>query len=392
MCFGKYLLLYLLVLPLSLNANGLAKFHELKDAGLLVQTSDGAPLVSMREQQYFIPASTTKLVTAWLALQHWGEDKRFVTDFYFDESTHSLFIKGSGDPFLVSEELKKIANALHKKGLNRVEKVIVDSSAFTENITLPGIGNSHNPYDATPSALAANFNTIYAKRVGQRIQSAEEQTPMTPFARAHSQSHKGDEFRINTGAKPRDAERYFAELLLSFLRHKGVQGNAEIQFAAAPTLDIYYRHHNSKTLAEIIRPMMKYSTNFIANQLVLMLSREHYSRPANAADVKHYMQSILSNTFKWRDFTLEEGAGLSRNNRLSPHQLTDVLRRFVPWRHLLPEIEDHIFAKSGTLEDVSTLAGYIVLDGDWQPFAIMMNQAVPYKLRNEIARNLREQL
>lgn len=392
MHFVTFLLLGLCALPLTLVADGLTEFNELKDAGLLVQSRNGESLISMREEQAFIPASTTKLVTAWLALRHWGEEKRFITDFYFDERTHSLFIKGSGDPFLVSQELDHIASALQRNGLDRVDRVVLDNSAFVAYVKLPGIGGSHNPYDAIPTALAANFNTIYAKRNGQNIQSAEKQTPLTDFARSHSQLHDGEIFRINTGSNPRDAERYFGELLTSFLRDKGVQVKNEIQFAKTPYLDVYYRHYNSKTLAQIIRPMMKYSTNFIANQLVLMLSREHYSRPANANDVQNYMQSTLRETFNWRNFTLKEGAGLSRKNRLSPLQITDVLRSFLPWRHLLPEIEDNIFAKSGTLENVSTLAGYIVVDNDWQPFAIMMNQAVPYKLRNKIAKNLQKQL
>lgn len=390
MYFANFLLACLLVLPLNLFADALVKFNELKNAGIIVQTHDGDTLLSTREDQYFIPASTTKLVTAWLALQHWGEEKRFATDFYYDDQTYTLSIKGSGDPYLVSEELKLIAEILHKQGLTRVNKVILDTSDFATNLTLPGTGKSHNPYDAIPTALAANFNTIHVKRIGHVIQSAEKQTPLTPFAKTRAHSHDGDKFRINTGLNPRDAERYFAELLLAFLKEEGVQVKTDIHFAAITKTNVFYRHHNSKTLAQIIRPMMKYSTNFIANQLILMLSSEHYSRPANRADVKAYLQITLKKAFKWQNFTLEEGAGLSRNNRLSPLQLTDLLKRFTPWQHLLPEIEDKIFAKSGTLENVSTLAGYIVLDGEWQPFAVMMNQAVPSKLRSEIARHLRE--
>jgi len=62
-----------------------------------------------------------------------------------------------------------------------------------------------------------------------------------------------------------------------------------------------------------------------------------------------------------------------------------VLEAFKPWKHLLPEIEPSIYAKSGTMNGISTLAGYIVDTNNWQPFALMMNQAVPYKFRNRIA-------
>jgi D-alanyl-D-alanine carboxypeptidase/D-alanyl-D-alanine-endopeptidase (penicillin-binding protein 4) len=85
---------------------------------------------------------------------------------------------------------------------------------------------------------------------------------------------------------------------------------------------------------------------------------------------------------------MKDGAGLSRANRLSPSQLVELLQAFKPWKRLLPEIEPGVFAKSGTLNKVSTLAGYIQKNGQLKPFAIMMNQGVPYKLRNRIAREL----
>jgi len=64
------------------------------------------------------------------------------------------------------------------------------------------------------------------------------------------------------------------------------------------------------------------------------------------------------------------------------------LYAFKPWKHLLPETGLGVFAKSGTMNKISTLAGYIVDKNHWQPFALMMNQAVPYKLRNQIATEL----
>ncbi len=392
MHFAKMILLCFLVLSFKLNADALTEFNQIKDAGLLVQSIAGDSVLSSNEYHYFIPASTTKLITAWLTLNHWGEHKRFITDFHFDQHTHTLFIKGYGDPFLVSEEIKLIADNLKTKGIERVDQVILDNSIFAKHLALPGTGKTNNPYDAIPTAIAANFNTINVKRIGNTIRSAEKQTPLTAFARKHAATHQSDEFRINTGINPRDAERYFAELLLAMLQEAGVAVKENIGFGGVEEAALFYRHKNSKTLAEMIRPMMKYSTNFIANQLVLMLAAEHYSRPANARDVQSYMQNTLSNAFNWKTFALEEGAGLSRNNRLSPLQLTNLLKSFAPWKHLLPEIEDNIFAKSGTLENVSTLAGYIVLDGEWLPFAVMMNQAVPFKLRNKIAKQIREQL
>ena len=389
-----YLLTLLCAFSIStqVQANALSSFSALKNSGLLVVDTQGQQLLADNNQRAFIPASTTKIVTAWLALYRWGENHRFATDFHFDHQSNTLTIKGSGDPFLVSEELLIIANNLSQRGINRVDRIILDGSAFSSGLILPGTGRTNNPYDAVPSALAANFNTVNLKRVKRRIRSAESQTPLTPIAKRMYRGIKKKKLRVNLGRDPRKAERYFGELLFAMLKKQGVSVGGQIQQGIAPQQAPFYKHLNTRTLGDMIRPMMKYSTNFIANQLVLMMAQEQFQRPANARDVQSYMEDNLRAHFKWTGITFQEGAGLSRKNRISPKQLVELLQNFTQYRHLLPEVETGVFAKSGTLNKVSTLAGYIV-DGDqWKPFALMMNQAVPHKLRNRIAKELRRTL
>jgi len=354
--------------------SGLQTFSKLSNAGLFMQDARGKPIESRHANKAYIPASTTKLVTAWLALNHWGENHRFSTNFYWEAQTRTLFIKGSGDPFLVSEEIKIIANHLKRKGIRQVNTIVLDTSIFQNGLIMPGTGKTNNPYDAVPSAIAANFNTIYVKRVNHAIHSAEAQTPLTSFARDKAKRYKfkNKKLRINTGRNPKDASYYFAEILSVFMQLK----NTHIAFGNAPTQQPIYVHQNSKTVGEMIKPMMKYSTNFIANQLVLKMSQEAFKRPANKSDVATFMKNRLLKKFPhWGNkFALKDGAGLSRGNRLSPKQLVDLLQDFKPWAHLLPEIEKNIYAKSGTLNGVSTLAGYIKRHNQYEPFALMMSQ------------------
>lgn len=387
--FVLSLILWTLFLPASVSAEeALSRYSALQNAGLLLVDTEGNPLISDHPTKPFIPASTTKLVTAWLALNHWGEDHRFQTDFFLDTANETLWIKGSGDPFLVSEELERIARNLKRLGLKKIKAIGLDTSLFQKDMLMPGTEQTNNPYDAVPSAVAANFNTINIKKVNGRVVSAETQTPLTAYAKGMGSRLQNGTLRVNTGRNPRNAEKYFAELLAAFLRKEGVKTGDEIIIGPVPVQELYYSHFNSRTLAEMVRPMLEYSTNFIANQLILILSAETYHTPANPSDVQRYMEDTLAHHFHWQNFTLKDGAGLSRDNRLSPSQLVELLQAFTPWKHLMPEIELGVFAKSGTLNNVSTLAGYIVKDNSWEPFALMMNEAVPYKLRNRIAREL----
>ena len=149
------------VSPFSAHAdNGLATVSAPDSAGLLVVGRGGQAVIANHANQPFIPASTTKLVTAWLALYHWGEDYRFRTDFFLDTVTNTLWVKGSGDPFLVSEALNLIAGDLKRRGLQQINSIGLDASLFQPNLVLPGTTCSNNPYDAMPSAIAANFNTV----------------------------------------------------------------------------------------------------------------------------------------------------------------------------------------------------------------------------------------
>lgn len=392
-------LLALVFLPFSCSmANSLDKFNRYDSAGLLYLDDLGKIIREKRASDLFVPASTTKLVTAYLALKHWGEDHRFKTDFFLDDSNASttLWVKGYGDPFLVSEELtiiaRSIATRLKERGIFVVDEIRLDTTYFAGNIKLPGTARSNNPYDAYPSALAANFNTIFARRKNGHIVSAEEQTPITATARSIYTSMQGHSERVNTGPDHKISERYFAELLAEFLRRENVEVEEEISWGKIPSnLPLTYRHLNSRTLASVIKPMMKYSTNFIANQLVLKLGAEYYAPPATSDKVTLTLKEQLTLEFGWKFFFLEDGAGLSRANKISPEQLVDVLGRFKNWKHLLPEIEPGIYAKSGSLIGISALAGYIQKQDEYRPFAVIINQKTPYRFRNKLAVELSKQ-
>lgn len=394
-----------------LNGPSWQYFSELKQAGFLLVDDQKKLIKAKNADQEYVPASTTKLITALLSLQHWGEKHRFKTEFYLLDSASqglpSLIIKGFGDPFLVSEEIElmadKLTRLLVEQGVSGLAGIQIDNQYYQSGLVMPGTGESDNPYDAIPSALAANFNSIYVKKQGEDLLSAEPQTPMTESGlviaktiKTFQKTKQGLTQRVNLGNDEALNQRYFAEILRVFMQKRGIVIGESVSFVnqstqiseELPGLQIFYTHYNNKTLSEIIRPMMKYSTNFIANQLALNLAAELYGAPATQEKVKRAYKELLQEQFAWQSFNIEEGAGLSRNNTLAPHQLIDVLQVFRPWKKLLPEIERTVFAKSGTLIGVSTLAGYIKKDKQFLPFAMMINQRVPYRFRNKLAKEL----
>src|SRR6476620_5214521 len=108
----RLFLLALLLLPTPALAGAKEKVAALAPSGLvLVVNADGDELVAQNADEPFVPASVTKIVTAWLALEVLGADYRFQTQFYLDKD-RVLYVRGGGDPFLISEELAVLATQL----------------------------------------------------------------------------------------------------------------------------------------------------------------------------------------------------------------------------------------------------------------------------------------
>ena len=363
---------FFLLFSSSIIADETSILNTIKDSSILLMDGD-TKLASKREHRKLIPASTTKIVTSWMALNRWGPDYRFKTEFYFEKNV--LYIKGYGDPFLVSEEIQIIANSLKQLKIKKVDKIVLDTTLFSDDSILHGNYGSTNPYDAIPSALSANFNTVNLKKSKGVVYSSESQTPLTNISRSMYKGITSKKLRVNLGHDISINNQYFGELLSAILNKNGVYSTDIIEFGYFPDEKPTYTHYNSMTLEEMIEPMMKYSNNFIANQLILIMSSEHYRRPANKDDASQYMNMVLHAYFKFDDIEFFDGAGLSRKNSISSNQLVQLLKDFKDYAYLFPKFkEEGIYAKTGTLKGVRTLAGYVEnSDGELLPFAILIN-------------------
>lgn len=384
---------WLLCLPLVLSgwwpapsaAGPVDQVQGLSRASLLVQEG-GRSLVSHNADRPMVPASTMKVLTALAALETWGRGHRFETDFYLDGSGW-LWVKGLADPYLVSEELDRIAQGLKSKGVREVKGIGLDDSFFAPDVEIAGRSSSDNPYDAPVTALAANFNTVSVVRSGSRVSSAEPQTPLTPTARRLGSEGSAGKKRVNLQQRSL-AVGYFGELLAAKLRGAGIQVGEGQRIAPVPRgAKRVYRHQNSRTLAEVVGPTLEYSNNFVANALFLHLASPDGKGRVSMAAAQRAMTDFARRRFGWRDFTLEDGAGLSRGNRLSARQLVEVMEAFAPYRDLMPAQDGNsaVRAKTGTLRGVSCYAGYVRRGGAWEPFALMINEPVDYNLRLRVA-------
>ena len=363
--WSRSLALALLLLPAPALAGVKENVAALAPQGLvLVMDAKGNELVALNTDEPFVPASVTKIVTAWLAMEVLGGDYRFKTRFYLDDK-RVLYVRGGGDPFLISEELAPLATKLVAAvGKKPIAGIVLDASYYPSNLRIPGIEDTDEAYNALNSALAVNFNTVYAVRSGNKVRSAEKQTPITPLAinqfRLRGPNGSG---RISLSQDPMVSLQYAGELIAAFIERAGGSVKGKISTGLVPKgLEPVYVHRQSRTLSEILVELLRVSNNYIANQIFLEIGGHRLGGAVSLEKSLQVANEMLAAHGLAAAIHLEEGSGISRNNHFTARGLAKVLELFAPHADLLRG-HDGGMNKTGTMEGVRTLAGYADTSG-----------------------------
>lgn len=358
-----------------------AEIAALIDHGGYVLEHDGRLLAARNSTASLVPASILKIATGLAALQILGPDYRFETNFYYD-AEKNLTIEGFGDPFLVSEGVTSVLERLKGLGVEEINDLHLNDGAFKLDVLADGSANSANPYDTANGALVVNFNTVNID-VGPdgTISSAEPQTPTLPLMAVVGRELPVGKHRcsITAGATTDFQEitsRYVGELFRGLQQKQGIRGNGAILRQRLPVGGTpLYVHRSGLTLEEMLGPLLRYSNNFIANQLFLVCGVKRYGYPATwekaRAALREFMQRELQ--LSGSEISMVEGAGLSPHNRVTPAAMRVILNAFKPYAGHLP-VHGGRLVKSGTLTGVYAYAGYFTQKGRQDSFVVILNQ------------------
>jgi len=377
---ASLLLLIILLFPANAPAKQKTAISSLltKEDACLLAGPDGAELVSIHADTPLIPASTLKILTALVGFHYLGSDYRFSTDIYLS-ADGDLIVKGYGDPLLISEVLRKLAAEIRRYLPGEkpvIRHLILDDTYFASPLTIPGVSDSSEPYDAPNGALCANFNTISFKREpGGGYISGEAQTPLLPAVLDRVRRSGLAEGRIPLSHKREESTGYTGHLLRCFLGENGVPMTGSIRFGTLDTTQstFLFTFQSPFSLSQAVSKLFEFSNNFMANQILIAAGARAFGPPGTLEKGNLAASAFAADQLSLRDFDIAEGSGISRENRVSARMMLTVLKAFQPY-HTLMKQENNAYYKTGTLNGVATRAGYLVdSEGGLYPFVVMLN-------------------
>ena len=388
---------------------------------VLADARTGEVIESVNPDLLLPPASTIKALTALYALDSLGAGFRFrtrvlatgpVTD---GRLAGDLILAGGGDPTLDSDDLARLVRDVTAGGLTKVSgRFLYFPRALPEIASIDPRQPAHVAYNPALGGLNLNFNRVHFQ--WQRSASGWKVTMDAPALRnrpsvdvarmrvvdrrgpVYTYADKGgrDDWTVARTALGDGGSRwlpvrkpglYAAEAFRALAADAGLALPAPRR-ERMPASATVLAEHVSEPLAEILRGMLRHSTNVTA-ELVGLTASSARARPpvtslsGSAARMRRWSADRLGVT----GLRLADHSGLSDDARVSPAMMVRVLARVGPdgpLRPLLPErrLRDErgrpmtvpgieMRAKTGTLNFVKGLVGYIdARDGRDLVFAI----------------------
>ncbi len=382
----------------------------------------GETVLDWRGDEPRNPASTIKLLTTLVALDILGPAYRWRTDVFAQGELQdgrldgNLLIKGHGDPFLVTERVWQLLRDIRHAGIYEISgDLLIDDSWFEIGDYDPAAFDRQplRAYNVAPNALLMNFNVVRYRfepdhatnvvnilldpaldnlRVDNRLSLAPGRCRGYQRGITITANKSLDEVTLS-GRFPSRCEQYSMDR--STLSHndyvyglfrmlwrdsggifEGGWRNVVADDSLQPILSF-----ESLSLSEIIARLNKHSNNVMARHLLFTLAAEVNGAPGSEASGKQVLANWLAdNGLESDDIVIDNGAGLSRNTRITAKHMSALLE--FAWRQpYMPEylaslslsgldgtleerFEDNGLAgiahlKTGSLDHVAAIAGYL---------------------------------
>lgn len=358
----------------------------------------GAPLLAQNATRAQNPASTVKLVTSYAALKTLGADYQWRTDLLSDGN--SLYLKGSGDPQLVIEKIEEL---VHKTNLSG-SRLLIDRSIFKDERQDAASfdGEPSMPYNAQPDAALLNFRAI-SFTFDPLTQTVATKPALSNYALKNNVrwvsdacpsggwkstlglnafglgANVGGRYYSDCGAQQwhvhayqMSANDYAAGLFSQLLSHK-----IDVQDGITPKNAQVVASVLSHPLKDVLNDMNHFSNNVMARQVYLTLSAKTQGKGSLDASAGVVRNVLTQQGLSMNSLVMGNGSGLSNATAVSAADLgvmlvkasnEPALYESLPVVGVSGTVKNRLkdtdmvgrgHMKTGTLNDVRAIAGYI---------------------------------
>ncbi len=356
------------------------------------------------------PASVSKLMTTFAVLQRLPQGFRFKTQLFFEDGL--LFLKGGGDPSFVSEKMWFLVNEFLRTQNAAIKDIVVDDSLF-DSVRFDESREStrvDRAYDAPIGAMSFNWNAVnifvrpgsIGGKAVVHIDPLSDYYQLTNLTMTVSGKAK-KELVISisnalkkitvSGEVSKDALEkaifksidepalWSGQQLKSFLKQRGISIRGTVRVGETPSSAVLVASSESKSLAEILADMNKFSNNFVAEMLTKTLAaQDSKPRATLLKGVEAIKDELKSAGLTSQDYIFVNPSGLTQENRLSAFAVNKILaamkKDFRTYSLVLESLpisgldgtlkkrmkntvaEGWVRGKTGYLDTVASLSGY----------------------------------
>ncbi len=398
----------------------------LPSAGLSIYVHEiGAPgpLLAFDADTPRNPASAIKILTTLVGLEELGPAYQWKTEAYATAGVGGgrlagdLYLKGYGDPFLVVEHFWRFLRGLRGEGVEAIAgDLVIDQSYFAPE---PGDAAEFDEqptrtYNVLPAALLLNFQAVRfqlrpqanglrisadphpahvridnritlahegcregPRRIGMQVIEHEEGVRVLFTGRYDAACGQYEFFRVVS-----EPVAYIHGVFKALWAEQGGRLDGGVRLGAVPSEARRLHVLHSPPLADVVRSINKWSNNVMTRQLLLTLGAERRGAPGTTEKGIETVRAWLArHGLQFPELVLDNGSGLSREERISARHLGEVLRvgyasPYMPEllsslpvatldgtlkrRFAGTALEGRVHLKTGSLNGVRTLAGYLL--------------------------------
>lgn len=333
-----------------------ADMFSTSQVGMMVYDLDAdSVLYAHGERQLLRPASTMKVLTAIAAIDKLGGSYQFKTELCYtgevsDRTLHgNIYCVGGIDPRFNNDDMRAFVEGVRKMGVDTIRGYIYADKSMKDS-DLAGEGWCWDDDNPVLSPLLVGRKDLFVER----------------FIRELSEAGIVVEANISERQRPDDA------------------------------FCIVSRFH---TIDQVLMKMLKESDNLYAESMFYQLAAATGNRPAKASHAASVIERLITKVgLNPRRYRIADGSGLSLYNYLSAEVEVALLRYAFRnnniYLHLHPALPEagvdgtlrsrmkgtftrgNVFAKTGTVTGISSLAGYCTAANGHRLAFSIINQGV----------------